>query len=261
MRTNDASGAGEQPGRLSQLLKGLTWAFGVVLFVALGYLVHLLLSVTGLETPLASLTSWLFSTNSVQLWWYVTRASGLVAYLLLWLSTAWGLGVSSKIFDPLLTRDYTYDFHQYLSLFSLGFVALHVIVLMLDRYLPFSIFQVLVPFTSSYRPLWVGLGVISLYLLALVTVTFYLRKRIGMRAFRLIHVLSLLGYLGVTLHALFAGTDSTLSATQIIYKGSFLSVIFLTAFWLVNMALGKGKKPVPVVAANRYETTKPRRVK
>jgi predicted ferric reductase len=123
-------------------------------------------------------------------------------------------------------------------------VALHVIVLMLDRYLPFSLFQVLVPFTSAYRPVWVGLGVISLYLLALVTVTFYLRKRIGMRAFRLIHVLSLLSYLGVTLHALFAGTDSTLSAAQIIYKGSFLSVIFLTSFWLVNLALGKLKKPV-----------------
>jgi predicted ferric reductase len=225
----------------------LPWLIGIfvlVVFAALGYLAHLMLQLTGLETPLASFTSWLFSFDSVQLWWYVTRAAGLVAYLLLWLSMVWGLAVSSKIFDPFLTRDYTYDFHQYLSLFSLGFVALHVIVLMLDRYLPFSLLQVLAPFTSPYRPLWVGLGVISLYLLALVTVTFYLRKRIGMRAFRWIHVLSLLGYLGVTLHALFAGTDSTLSATQIIYKGSFLVVIFLTAYWLVNLALGKRRATV-----------------
>jgi predicted ferric reductase len=239
MQTVNSSTPRKSPHRTHSPLRWLTGLFVLVLFAALGYLAHLLLLITGLEAPLANLTSWLFSIDSVQLWWYVTRAAGLVAYLLLWLSMVWGLAVSSKIFDPFLTRDYTYDFHQYLSLFSLGFVALHVIVLMLDRYLPFSLMQVLVPFTSAYRPLWVGLGVISLYLLALVTVTFYLRKRIGMRAFRWIHVLSLLGYLGVTLHALFAGTDSTLASTQIIYKGSFLLVIFLTSYWLVNLVLGK----------------------
>lgn len=244
MPTIETSTRRNKTQRAHSPLRWLTGLFVLALFAALGYLAHVLLLFTGLEAPLASFANWLFSINSVQLWWYVTRAAGLVAYLLLWLSMVWGLAVSSKIFDPFLTRDYTYDFHQYLSLFSLGFVALHVIVLMLDRYLPFSLLQVLVPFTSAYRPLWVGLGVISLYVLALVTVTFYLRKRIGMRAFRWIHVLSLLGYLGVTLHALFAGTNSTLSATQIIYKGSFLVVIFLTAYWLVNLALGKRTKTV-----------------
>jgi predicted ferric reductase len=244
MQTVDPPKGRRQPDRLGSLLNWLIGLFALALFAALGYLTHLLLLFTGLERPVASFTSWLFSIDSVQLWWYVTRAAGLVAYLLLWLSTVWGLAVTSKIFDPFLTRDYTYDFHQYLSLFSLGFTALHVIVLMLDRYLPFSLLQVLVPFTNVYRPLWVGLGVISLYLLALVTVTFYLRKRIGMRAFRLIHVLSLLGYLGVTLHALYAGTDSALSATQLIYKGSFLTVIFLTTYWLVNLAMGKSRKTV-----------------
>src|SRR5512135_2963242 len=98
----------------------------------------------------------LFAANSVQIWWYITRAAGLIAYLLLWLSTAWGLAVTSKIFDPLLQRHYTYDFHQFISLLAIGFLILHISVLVLDHYLPFSVFQVLVPFTSSYRPLWVG---------------------------------------------------------------------------------------------------------
>jgi predicted ferric reductase len=244
MQTIEPSTRRRNQPRAKSRLNWLAGLFFLVLFAALGYLAHLILLATGLEAPVARFTGWLFSIDSVQLWWYVTRAAGLVAYLLLWLSTAWGLAVSSKIFDLFITRDYTYDFHQYLSLFAIGFTALHVIVLMLDRYLPFSLLQVLVPFLSSYRPLWVGLGVISLYLLLLVTVTFYLRKQIGMRAFRWIHVLSLFGYLGVTLHALFAGTDSTLSATQLIYKGSFLTVIFLTAYWLVNLALGKRRKPV-----------------
>ena len=65
----------------------------------------------------------LFATNSVQTMWYVTRAAGLTAYLLVWLSTVWGLGVSSKIFDPVLQRVFTYDFHQFLSLLAIGFAT------------------------------------------------------------------------------------------------------------------------------------------
>ncbi len=188
-----------------------------------------------------NLINWLFQLNSVQIWWYVTRASGIIGFLLLWLSTAWGLAVPSKLLDPLLQRTFTFDFHQYLSLFSVGFIFVHVIVLMLDQYLPFSLVQITVPFTSSYRPLWVGLGVISLYLILLVTVTFYLRKHIGMAAFRAIHILSLLGYLGGLVHGLFAGTDSPLPAVQWMYIISFLSIVFLTVYWLI-MRTQEGKK-------------------
>ena len=182
---------------------------------------------------------WLFEINSVQMWWYITRASGLVAYLLLWLSTAWGLAVSSKIFDPHLLRNYTYDFHEFLSLLAVGFLLVHISVLTLDRYLPFSVAQVLVPFIDSYRPLWVGIGVIAFYLTLLVTVTFYLRRSIGVRTFRLIHGLSLVAYLGATLHSIYSGTDSPLLSTQLLYKGSLLSIVFLSAYWLVTFLQGK----------------------
>ncbi len=189
---------------------------------------------------------WLFAIDSVQTWWYITRAAGLAGYLLLWLSTAWGLAVPSKIIDPVLQRPFTFDFHQVISLLSIGFIFFHLIVLLFDHYLPFSVTQVLVPFTSSYRPVWVGLGVIAFYLTLLVTVTFYLRRRIGMRAFRAIHLLSLVGYAGATLHGLYAGTDSPLLSVTWMYKLSFLSILFLTAFWLINMLLGRlveGKLP------------------
>jgi sulfoxide reductase heme-binding subunit YedZ len=182
---------------------------------------------------------WLFETDSVQVWWYVTRASGLVAYILLWLSTVWGLAISSKLFDPHILRNYTYDFHEFLSLLAIGFLGVHLSVLTLDRYLPFSVTQVLVPFTSTYRPLWVGIGVVAFYLTLLVTVTFYLRRQIGVRAFRLIHGLSLVAYLGATLHAIYAGTDSPLLSSQVLYKGSLLSIVFLSAYWLVSWWQGR----------------------
>ena len=107
---------------------------------------------------LINLLSNLFSIDSLQFWWYLTRAAGLMGYFLIWLSTAWGLVVSSKILDSFMERAFTYDFHEYLSWLGLAFIATHVIVLMADKYLPYSIWQVLIPFLSPYRSFWVGSG-------------------------------------------------------------------------------------------------------
>jgi predicted ferric reductase len=209
------------------------------LVVLLLILFGALFSLTPSGQAVGQWLNWFFALDSIQLWWYVTRASGIVAYLLLWFSMVLGLGVTSKSFDLLLDRIFTYDFHQFISLLSIAFIVAHVAVLLFDRYLPYSIWQVIIPFISPYRPFWVGIGVIGFYVILLVTVTFYLRKRIGMRAFRLIHVLSLVGYLGATLHGVYSGTDSPLPAVQFLYEGSALVVLFLTIFWLVLLALRK----------------------
>jgi methionine sulfoxide reductase heme-binding subunit len=181
----------------------------------------------------------LFAIDSLQFWWYLTRAAGLMGYFLIWLSTAWGLVVSSKILDPILERAYAYDFHEYLSWLGLAFIGIHVAVLMADKYLPYSIWQVMIPFLSPYRPFWVGIGVITFYLSILVTAAFYLKKKIGAETFRKIHYLSLVAYLGGTLHGLFAGTDSVLPIANLLYKGTFLITLFLVMYWIVLLYFKK----------------------
>ncbi|HEX9018333.1 MAG TPA: hypothetical protein VF806_04070, partial [Anaerolineaceae bacterium] len=99
--------------------------------------------------------------------------------------------------------------------------------------------QILFPFLSTYRPLWVGIGVLSLYIVVLVTVTFYMRGRIGMKAFRTIHILSLLGYLGGAVHGLYSGTDSPLPTVEGMYALTFLVVVFLFVYWLVGLVMKK----------------------
>jgi len=189
----------------------------------------------------------LFGLDSTQLWWYVTRAAGLTGYFLLWLSMAWGLAIPSKIVQPVLEGTFTYDFHEYLSLLGLGFVLLHIVVLLFDKYLPFTMLQLLIPFVDSYRPFWVGLGIIGFYVFLIVTVTFYLRSHIGTQAFRTIHVFSLVGYLGATLHGLFAGTDSALPITMLLYAWTFLIILFLTVYWLVMKRFDKEEKLAQVI--------------
>ncbi len=188
---------------------------------------------TPLGAPLRQLLDSLFAASSVQAIWYVTRAAGIVAYLLLWLSTVWGLVVTNKIFDPILPRNFAYDAHEFLSLLAIGFTVLHVGVLLADKYLPFSAAQILVPFIAPYRPAWIGIGVIGLYLTLLVTITFYIRRWIGVKAFRVIHYLSFISYVAVTLHSWFSGTDTPLAATQWMYIGTALVVIFLTVYRVV----------------------------
>ena len=219
----------------SHPLASLIRPIGIILLV--GAIFFGMLAAITLGGPVGAGTSspmltFLFGLDSTQIWWYVTRAAGLTGYFLIWLSMAWGFAIPSKIVQPVLEGTFTYDFHEYLSLLGLGFILLHITVLLFDKYLPFTISQLLIPFINTYRPFWVGLGIIGLYIFLVVTVTFYLRQQIGVKAFRAIHVVSLLGYLGATLHGLFAGTDSSLPITMVIYAGTFLVIIFLTVHWL-----------------------------
>ena len=217
---------------------GLWWGAAVAVSLLLlggallgGYLVASLIHSPALS-GVSSFLTWLLAANTTQVTWYVTRAAGLIAYLLLWLSTAWGLAVSSRVLEGRLHGSYTYDFHQYISLLGIGFLGLHMVMLLFDQYLPYSVAQILVPLLSTYRPVWVALGILSMYVTLLVTVTFYIRDRIGQKAFRVIHVFSLLGFLGAAVHGLLAGTDGPLLAVTLMYALTVLSVVFLTVYWL-----------------------------
>jgi predicted ferric reductase len=235
------------------------WVVGATIFVFIlifgifGYVVSRFFPIGQMvSNTLANL----FATNSTHTTWYITRAAGWVAYMLLWFSVVWGLAIPTKFFEKFLSPTFAVDFHEYLSLLAIGFVVLHVSVLMVDTYLPFSISQVLFPFISPYRPFWVGLGVIGAYLSALVTITFYLRKKIGQKRFKQIHVWSMAGYLGVVLHAFFSGSDSSLITAQLIYFATFMVVVFLTSYWLINMRQMKKEKEARALASHTAQTTR-----
>lgn len=211
----------------------------IFLAIFLGAAGIYLFSASAASSPVSDLLARILLLDSQQVMWFITRSAGIIAYLLLWLSMVWGLAIPSRIFGGRLSGDFTFDFHQFLSLLSLGFLGLHIFILTADRYLPFTIAQILVPFLSPYRPVWVGIGTMALYLLVLVTVTFYLRRGIGMRAFRYIHTTSLLAYLASVVHAFMAGTDSSLLVVQFMYAGTFLVVVFLTVYWLAGLVWNK----------------------
>ena len=90
--------------------------------------------------------------------WYLSRAAGVVAYLLLWGSVAWGLLLSSRIGKGRLRPPVLLDAHQFLSSLAIGFALFHGLILMGDHYLSFPLTAVLVPFAGTYKPLMVAAG-------------------------------------------------------------------------------------------------------
>jgi predicted ferric reductase len=164
-------------------------------------------------------------------YWYLSRASAMVAYALLWLSMAFGLIITNRLARLWPGGPVAFDWHQFASLMGLAFALFHALILMGDKYINYDLAQVLVPFNSTgYKPVWVGLGQIGFYLLAIVGLSFYVRKRLGNRAWRLIHYLSFLTFLLALLHGIFAGTDNTVLAIRVFYWITGASLLFLLVY-------------------------------
>jgi predicted ferric reductase len=100
----------------------------------------------------------------------------------------------------------------------------------LDTSVPFSLAQILVPGIAPHAPLFVAAGQASLYISIVVVGSFYVRRRIGQRAWRTLHYLTFLAFLGATVHGIGAGTDTGASWAQWIYLGAATIVWFLLVY-------------------------------
>lgn len=190
--------------------------------------------------------------RSEHMWWYMGRAGGFVAYWLLFGSLALGLAVSSRFFDGLLARPWVYEMHQFLSLFVLLAMLAHVLVLLPDPYAKFTLNELFVPMQARYRPEALAVGIVTLYGSVLISASFYLKRFIGQKGWRLLHYATFALFLGAMLHGLFAGTDSDSRWVQYMYLGSGLAVLFLTFFRILASrraaAPKKREAPKPIVA-------------
>jgi len=144
-----------------------------------------------------------------QIWWYVARGSGVVAWVVMAIGIFWGLALSSRFLGKRPKPNWMLDLHRFLGGMSVVFVGMHLASLAFDSYISFGLVDVVVPGASTYRPIAVAWGVIGVYLLVAVQVTSMLRKHISKRAWRRTHFLSFPLFLVSTVHLLTAGTDSS----------------------------------------------------
>jgi sulfoxide reductase heme-binding subunit YedZ len=138
--------------------------------------------------------------------WYVARSSGIVAYLLISASVVLGalMAARTRFTWP---RFVVEEVHRFLALLAGVFIVVHGLALLLDTVVPISLLQVLVPFSSPYRPFAVGLGVLAAEVLAAVGITNHYRSRIPHKLWRRAHYLTLAVWGLATVHGFLAGTD------------------------------------------------------
>jgi predicted ferric reductase len=200
------------------------------------FLIVLLASAGGALAAVLVLPDWLpglgasMTGNAPHAYWFLSRASALVAYWLLWLAMCLGLIITNKLARLWPGGPVAFDLHQHTSLLGLAFATFHGLILLGDHYLGATFWQAVLPFSmQQYRPLWVGLGQLSFFLLVPVTFSFYVRKQITPRKWRLIHFLSFISYAFALLHGIASGTDSTTMGVQAMYwiTGSIFLFLFI----------------------------------
>jgi len=204
-------------------------------------IILMIASALGLLAATLILPSWLPGlTGSLagvepKAYWYLSRATAFVAYGMLWASMMLGIGITNKMARLWPGSPAAFALHEYFSLLGLGFSAFHALILLGDHYTNFSLLQLLIPFgTGNFKPLWVGLGQLGLYSWVIVLVSFYVRKQIGQKPWRVLHYLSFFSFVGALVHGLMSGTDTGLTWVQGFYWLTGASFLFLLIARIVN---------------------------
>jgi methionine sulfoxide reductase heme-binding subunit len=145
--------------------------------------------------------------NSHTVLWYASRATGVVALLLLTAVMLLGLLVTRQGRLPGLPRFAVSGLHRNLSLLSVAFVAVHVLSAVADGYVKIPLTAAVIPLASSYERFWLSLGAVSLDLMLAAAVTSLLRRHLSRRAWRAVHLTAYLSWPVAWVHSVFAGSD------------------------------------------------------
>lgn len=177
--------------------------------------------------------------------WYAARASGVAAYVILTVTVSLGLAMGGKVQSARWPRFATEDIHRFGGLLVGSLIGVHVLTIAGDSFLPFSVGQLVIPFTAVYRPLWTGLGICAAELLVALAVTNHYRKRMPHRLWKTMHYANFAVWGLASLHGMLSGTDRSALWLAVIYAAAIGTVGAL----LVWRFAGASLRSLPPVTA------------
>ena len=184
---------------------------------------------------------------STQLFWFAARGAGVVSLVLLTGVVYLGILAALRWQTRAWPRFATTGFHRNLALLSVAFLGVHVATAVVDPFTSLGWLAAVVPFSSAYRTLWLGLGVVALELGAAVLVTSLLKSRMSRRTWRAVHWLSYAAWPLAVLHGVGTGTDA---AAPWMVAINVACVVVVAAAVLVRVTAGRGSAPArPIMAA------------
>ena len=174
------------------------------------------------------------ATTSVTPMWAATRATGIVALVLLTATLVLGVTAAAGLTTPRWPRFVSQDLHRNLSLLCVALIAVHVATTVWDGYVPIGFLDAVIPFRSPYRTVYVGLGTIAFDLFVALLVTSGLRRRIGFEAWRAVHWCAYLCWPIAMVHGLGTGTDPRNRLVTLIDLACGAAVLLSSLAWVVR---------------------------
>ncbi len=177
--------------------------------------------------------------------WDIARAGGFTTYILLTLAVVVGLALSTQIQSPSRwPRLLNSELHNFLTLLSTIFLVVHVLAVWIDPFTHFGWNEILIPLASTYRPVWMALGIVGLYLGIAIGISTWLRPHIGYKWWRRLHVLTLGIFALATIHGIGTGSDTQTPWALGIY---LVSLVLVGSLFCRRVFFSKGKRQrVPV---------------
>jgi len=179
--------------------------------------------------------------------WYLMRASGVVSLVLLTIVLVLGIATRNRVRIGRAPAFVTAGIHRGISLLAVVFLAVHVSAAVADPYAQVGLVATVIPFLGAARPLWVGLGTLSLDLVAALVATSLLRRHIGARAWRLVHWTAYLCWPVAVAHTLGLGSDTATTWLRAATGACIALVRGAVATRVAGRA--EGKRLVPAKAA------------
>ena len=165
--------------------------------------------------------------------WYLMRGSGVVALILLTVVAVLGIATTKHTQLRPLPRFATLALHRSVSLLSVVFLAIHIVTAIVDPYAAVRVVQIVLPFPSGAYPVWLGIGALSLDIVAAVIVTSLLRSHLSRRVWKGVHWLSYASWPLAFAHGLGIGTDARTLWYLAVSLACLAAVVTATAIRLV----------------------------
>ena len=181
--------------------------------------------------------------------WYATRATGVVALILLTITVALGVAGAARLETQHMPRLVRSGLHRNVSLLTVAFVATHVLTTLLDPYAAIGLTSAVIPFSSPYRPFWLSLGTIACDLLLALVLSSVLRSRLPYRAWRGVHWLAYASWPIALWHGLGTGTDSSLSWLLVLDAICVVAVAVAVLWRLQMVPRGRVRAAVTLATA------------
>ncbi len=194
-------------------------------------------------------------TGSTALW-YASRATGVVTLLLLTAVVLLGILVNRQGRLPGLPGFAVTGLHRNISLLAVAFLAIHVVTAIADPYVTIGLAAAVLPFVSAYRPFWLGLGAISLDLIAALILTSLVRARMSRRVWRGIHWLAYAAWPLAVLHTIGSSADARNGLVLGVLVGCVLATVAALAWRLSHAAREIPRAGRAAAALNRMPARK-----